>query len=190
MNLDYVNEIGTVHEVKVALCYLLARVDGKIPERDLYRIIFDIEFVNYFLYTSAIEELIIHKTIFRENIDGTEYILLGDKGREAAEVLKKNVQFRFRKHLLEAAYRYTAERSSERAAKVSISKRESGYSVKAIFGDEKLELMNIDLYAPDEDQAEYLAFQIREDPIEFYKTVINSLLFAKRPEIKIDEDKV
>jgi hypothetical protein len=193
MNFDYLHEIQTVHEVKVALCYLLAKIGFRIPEKELYGIVFNIEFINYFLYTAAMDELIVNDSVARVNIDGEDYIELHDKGAQAAEVLKKDVQFRFRKHLLEAAYNYVFEREVNAAVTVTTDKLpepQKGYTVTAALNDGNFELMKLSLYAPDDDQAEYLSFQIRENPLEFYKTVLNTILMSRRPVIEIDESKV
>ncbi|MDR0987113.1 MAG: DUF4364 family protein [Ruminococcus sp.] len=188
MDLGY--ELKNVYEVKVAICYLLEKIEYRLRENELNEIVFNNEFINYFLYASAIEELIINDSIARVYDNEIPYIELRDKGREAAKTLKKDVQFRFRKHLLESAFRFNSEKSVDSDVTVFATKRESGYSVEAVFGDKNLELMRLSLYAPDEDQAEYLKFQIREDPNEFYKTVIESLIFAKRPTIEITEEMV
>jgi hypothetical protein len=190
MNMDYVHQIQSVHEVKVALCYLLVKIGVPITETDLYGIVFDTEFINYFLYSAAIEELIINDSIARVKIDGTDYIELREKGIQAAELLKKNVQFRFRKHLLEAAYKYNFEREVKNTVEIEITKLPKGYDVTATLDGKHLRLMKLSLYAPDEDQAEFLSFQIRENPIEFYRTIINTLTMNKRPELVIDEEKV
>jgi hypothetical protein len=190
MDLSYVNELKNVYEVKVALCYLLEKIEYRLTENELNEIVFNNEFINYFLYASALEELIINDSIARVYDNENVYIELREKGKEAAKLLKKDVSFRFRKHLLESAFKYNSEKSVNGAVTVSIKKRESGYSVEAVFGDKNLELMRISLYAPDEDQAEYLKFQIREDPNEFYKTIIESLIFSKRPTIEIKEEQV
>jgi hypothetical protein len=190
MNLDYVNEIQTVHEVKVALCYLLEKIGGKIPEKDLYEIVFDTEFINYFLYAEALDELIANDSTARETLSGVSYIELHDKGREAADILKKDVQYRFRKHLLEAAYRYKFESSVKSTVTVKTEDIPNGCNVIAIIGDSKLELMKISLYAPDKEQADFLSSQICENPTEFYRTVIDSLLKNKRPPINFEEKEI
>jgi hypothetical protein len=190
MEIEYHNELHTVHEVKIAVCYLLEKIMSRITEKQLYEIIFDIEFINYFLYAPAIEELIVNDSIARVNYDGTDYIELREKGKKAAEELKKTVHYHYRKKLLEIAFRYNSEKSVDDTVKVSYKKETSGYKVEAVYGDKNLELMQLSLYAPDEEQAEFLKFQIRENPLEFYKTVINSLLFSKRPITEIKEDLV
>jgi hypothetical protein len=172
MYLDYVNELHTVYEVKVALCFLLEKIPVKVPEQELDKLIFDLDFINYFLYAEALEELIINDSLARVN----GFIELREKGREAADVLKKSVHFHYRKRLVEAAFRYNFEREVEQTVKVSIEKANAGVNVNAVIGDGKLELLKMSVYAPDMEQAEFISSKIKANPVEFYRTVLDTLL--------------
>ena len=176
MNDFYITETDSAHAAKVLLCFLLEKLDRPIEEKQLYEIAMNSGVVNYFYYNDALSDLLKNGSVTRQERDGTAYIILEDKGRWGADYFNDTVPYYFRKQLLAEALRYFARLRRESEADVEIIPNDNGCTVRCVIKDGKLELMKIDLYAPDEDQAELLKEKIMLDPLGFYKKVVGFTL--------------
>ena len=187
MNDFFITETDSAHAAKVLLCFLLEKLDRPIEEKQLYEIAMNSGVVNYFYYNDAMSELLKNGSVTRQERDGTAYIILEEKGRWGADYFNDTVPYYFRKQLLSEALRYFARLRRESEADVEIIPKDNGCDVRCVIKDGKLELMKIDLYAPDEEQAGLLKEKIMLDPLEFYKKVIGFALGLEEPKPEIGD---
>ena len=185
MNDFYITETDSAHAAKVLLCFLLVKLNRPIEEKQLYEIAMNSGVVNYFYYNDAMSELLENGSVSRQERDGTSYIVLEEKGRWGADYFNDTVPYYFRKQLLSEALRYFARLQHESEADIEIISGDNGCTVRCSITDGKLELIKIDLYAPDEDQAKLLKEKILLDPTLFYSKIIGFALGLEesKPEI-------
>jgi hypothetical protein len=190
--LSFVDEIQDTNEVKIALCFVLSKSERLLTEKQLYRVVFESDSVNWFLYAEGLKQLLDHGTIsLQENPKGDPYVILEEKGKQAAKELKESVSPRFRKRLLWALYFVWGEIASEESVKTNIKPAGDGtYYTEAVVTDGVLDLCKMSFYAPDYEQSLMLEEKIKADPITFYKKVLDYLLHGKRDEIKITDENI
>lgn len=181
-------ELNSVHDVKVLLCYLLNKLNRSVTEDQLYEIVLDSEVINYFFYTEAMEALLKNGSVKKVSRDGEVYIQLEEKGRFGADYFNETIPYYFRKKLLKAALCYFAKLRRESETDIEIVPTENGCEVNCRLKDTDFDLMRLTLYAPDEDQAQFIKEKIMLDPAEFYRRVIGFALENKEEPVEADPD--
>lgn len=183
---DFSTEISSVHDVKVAICYILYKLDRAVSEAQLYEIAVNSEVINYFNYTEAMNSLIENGSISKEKTDFGNLIVLEEKGKLGSEYFSSYIPFYFRKRILRSAYSFFAKLDRESDTSIDICETSNGYEVRCAIHDANYDLLRVALYSPDEEQAELIKTKILLNPEEFYKKVIDAVLTNEEEEITID----
>lgn len=183
---DLTTELSSVHDVKISICYMLDKLNRPVTAEQLYEIILDSEVVNYFHYTEAFSDLIKSGAISKKNINGTECIVLEEKGKLSSEYYNEFIPYHFRKRLLQSAFAFFAKIKRENDADIKISDVKNGCEVECVIRDTDFELMDLRLYAPDREQAEVIKDKIMLDPTGFYNKVITYVLNNQEEQFDID----
>ncbi|MGN0595272.1 MAG: DUF4364 family protein [Hominimerdicola sp.] len=173
---DDMRNISDVYQVQILLAYFLNQINQLCTPNQLTEIATGEGVVNYFIYTEAISAMLKNGTIIITEIDGTEYYQLTEKGVEGAESFKKQVPKSFRDKIYAAGLRLFAKLKNERDITFDIKKQEKGYQVHCRCCDNDLVLMDITLFAPDEEQANYIRGKIRMNPTDFYCKVVDYII--------------
>jgi hypothetical protein len=179
-------ELSSVHDVKIAVCYMLDKLGRPVTEEQLYEIVLNSEVVNYFHYTEAFGELISSGAVSKKVIDGTEYVVLEDKGHLSAEYYNEFVPYHFRKRLLAAALSFFAKIKRQSDAEINVTDVDNGCEVECRIKDTDFDLMTLRLYAPYRDQEEVIKEKIILNTIGFYKKVISFVLDNTEEQFDID----
>ena len=187
MNDFFITETDSAHAAKVLLCFLLDKLNRPIEENQLYEISMESGVVNYFYYKEAMEDLLKNGSVTRQEKDGASYIILEEKGRLGADYFNDTVPYYFRKQLLTEALRYFARLRRENEADIEVIPKDNGYEVRCMIKDGKLDLMKLDLYAPDIEQAQLLKDKIMLDPLGFYKKVIGFALGLEEQQPEVSD---
>lgn len=185
---DFTTELSSVHDVKIAICYMLNKLDRPVTEEQLYEIVLNSEVINYFFYTEAIAELFKSGALSRKSINGTELILLEEKGRLSSDYYNEFIPYYFRKRILRAAFSFFAKLKCESDADISINQVHNGYEVECTIKDTSFDLMRLSVYAPDMEQAEIIKEKIRLNPAGFYNKIITFALNNEEECFDIDID--
>ncbi|WP_243113084.1 DUF4364 family protein [Ruminococcus sp. Marseille-P6503] len=165
-----------VYEVKILLAYFLFQMDRPVTPNQLTEIATGDGIVNYFLYSEAVSEMLENKTLTLEEQEGTSYYLLTEKGREGAQSFKKLVSKSVRDRIYAAGLRFFAKLKAEHDVSFEIVPAKKGYSVHCTCEDNGLVLMDMTLYAPDREQAEYIKSKIMMNPTDFYCRVMDYVI--------------
>lgn len=164
------------YAVKILICYFLKEIDRPVTPEQLIEIATADGILNYFYYTEAINSMLQAKTILIENIDGIDYYVLSEMGRNGADSFKTIVPKSFRDKILSSGLKLFAKLKIEQDVKCKIKKLEKGYSVQCICNDMDIVLMDLKLFAPDKEQANLIKEKIMQNPTEFYGKVLNYVL--------------
>jgi hypothetical protein len=175
------------YAVKILLCFFLKQVDRPVTPNQLTEIATADGIINYFYYTEAINSLLEAKTISLENINGEDFYVLSEKGKDGADSFKTLVPKLFRNKILESGLKLFAKLKFEKNVSCTVEIAEKGYIVHCICNDMDIVLMELKLFAPDKEQAELLREKILKNPSDFYGNVLDYALKNKDYEPDIIE---
>lgn len=164
------------YEVKILLAYFLNQIDRPVTPNQLTEIATGDGIINYFLFSEAVNEMLKAGTIELQEIDGTSYYVLTEKGKDGALSFKKLVSKSVRDRIYAAGLRFFAKLKNQRDVTFEITELEKGYSVHCKCMDNDLLLMDMTMFAPDKGQAEYLQSKIMMNPTDFYCKVMDYII--------------
>lgn len=164
-----------VYEVKILLAYFLNKIDRPVTPAQLNEIATGDGVVNYFLYVEAVEQMLKNGTLKLIEDEGTEYYILTEEGKNGAD-FKDLVSRSTRERIYASGLKLFAKLRAEREMRFEIKQLKNGYSVRAVCEDGGITLMDLTLYAPDKDQAEFIKSKILMNPSEFYSKVLDFVI--------------
>lgn len=164
-----------VYEVKILLAYFLNKIERPVTPAQLNEIATGDGVVNYFLYVEAVEQMLKNGTLKLIEDEGTEYYILTEEGKNGAD-FKDLVSRSTRERIYASGLKLFAKLRAEREMRFEIKQLKNGYSVRAVCEDGGITLMDLTLYAPDKDQAEFIKSKILMNPSEFYSKVLDFVI--------------
>ena len=183
---DFNTELSSVHDVKIAICYLLSKLNRPVTEEQLYEIALNSEVINYFFYTEAIAELLKNGSVSKKNINGENCIIIEEKGMLGSEYFNEFIPYHFRKRILRSAFAFFGKLKRESEADIEIKNISNGCEVECTIKDTNFDLMKISLYAPDSDQAEMIKEKILLNPTGSYHTILTYALNNEEEQFNAD----
>ena len=168
--------VSDVYQVQILLAYFLNQINQLCTPNQLAEIATGEGIVNYFVYTEAISTMLSHGTLELVEEEGTHYYKLTQKGIDGAEKFKRQVPKSLRDKIYAAGLRLFSKLKNEHDVTFEITKANKGYNVHCKCCDNDLVLMDINLYAPDEEQANYIKSKIQMNPTDFYCKVVDYII--------------
>lgn len=168
--------VTEVYRVQILLAYFLNQINQLCTPNQLTEIATGEGIVNYFDYTAAVTAMLENGTLELSEIEGTEYYRLTEKGTSGAENFKKQVPKSLRDKIYASGLRLFAKLKNERDITFDIAKNDRGYNVHCKCCDGNIVLMDINLFAPDEEQANYIKSKIQMNPTDFYCKVVDYII--------------
>ena len=162
-------------EIKILVCYMLARVKEPMSRKQLCDCLNEEGLVNYFDLNEAIDDLLNQKMIQEEMYLEETCLTVTDAGRNNAETLETTLTNTLRDRSVNAALRMLARAKAERETKVNIEKTQTGYNVTIEIDALGENLLTLSLYAADILQAEQLRENFLNNPSEIYSQILNIL---------------
>lgn len=177
-----------VYEVKILLAYFLFQMDRPVTPNQLTEIATGDGIVNYFLYSEAVSEMLSNGTIALVEEEGISYYKLTEKGKEGAQSFKRLVSKSVRDRIYAAGLRFFAKLKAQRDLQFDIKECGKGYSVRCVCMDNGITLMDLTLFAPDKEQAEYIKSKILMNPTDFYCKVMDYVIENEEYVPSVSED--
>ena len=165
-----------VFEVKVLLAYFLDKIDQPVTPSQMLEIIRSDDTVSYFLYVEAVEQMLENGTLALEEREGTEYYVLTESGREGARQFKDINSKSVRDRIYASGLRLFARLRAEREMKFEIEPAGTGATVRCILEDGGVTLLDLKLFAPGREQAEFIKSKILMNPSDFYSRVLDYVI--------------
>lgn len=166
-------KLDDTYEAKILVAYFLWQYARPITRSQLDEIFAAEGSVNYFLYAEAVEQMLQGGMILKTQLEDGEYYILSETAKKGANDFKRLVPKSIRDRILASGLRYFAKLKNDNDVKVEVTKNTFGYTVSCLCTEGDLVLMDMKLFAPDEEQAQMLADQISLNPTEFYARVID-----------------
>lgn len=173
---DEMKNVSEVYRVEILLAYFLNQTEQLVTPNQLMEIATSDNLVNYFSYTEAINQMLTVGTVEIVEIEGTAYYKLTEKGIKGAEDFKFHVSKSFRDRIYASGLKLFAKLKNERDITFDITQTDNGYEVHCSCKEGDLVLMDITLFAPDIEQANYIKSKINMNPTDFYCRVVDYVI--------------
>lgn len=164
------------YEIKILICYLLNNFKKPLTKDEINYIFQDEQIVNYFDFSEAFNELVKSGHIAPLSIDGEERYEIKELGADTAKTLASSLPQSVRDKVITSAMELMSRIKIERENEVIITPSDSGFNVKLVIHDVDFDIMQLELYAPDEIQAERIKENFLKDPLKLYRSVMSNLI--------------
>ncbi len=165
--------IRSKNEIRTLICYLLNSVNEPMSKEVLIEAVQKQGLANYFELSSCFDDLIAHNNIKAEdNNTKPPLYSVTDNGRLIANQLESTLTYTVKEKTYTCAIALLKQRKIERENKVTITKAESGYRVNCSISGGDVNLLSLDIFAPDKNQAKIIKSNFHKNPQLFYKTTI------------------
>ena len=176
LNLADMNNITDIYAVKILLCYFLKKINRPVTPNQLLEIATGTNIVNYFSYNHAVDSMLKTDLIEEKVIDNVSHYILTDMGAMGAEEFKTMAPKTSREKILSAGLKFFTKLKNENTVSFEIVETDKGCEVKCRCVDNGLILMELSLFAPDMEQAEFIRQKIKINPQAFYGNVMSYVL--------------
>lgn len=168
---------GFIHDmmdVKVLILFVTARLNYPVAMQELYELCYQDECLSYFDVCTAVPEMVASGHL--RQLEGEKYEIT-EKGRQDGGVTEDSIAYTVKVKAESAVARFNRKIHRNSFVKTQIIPRESGeQSVLLALDDEKGNLMTLELTAPDQRQARYLAESFQQKAEILYNMVMTELL--------------
>ena len=110
-----------------------------------------------------------------EETSKTDYYEISEEGKQIAEIFEKDIPLSLREKSAKNAEEILKRLKAEAENRVSIRKTDDGYMVEVKIVDLGSNLLEMSLFSPTRDHAEFIKNNFLKDPSAFYKGVMNLL---------------
>ena len=184
-------------QIKILICYLLAYIKAPLSLEQLSETFVMGGMVNYFELIKAVSELVDTGHLLKvktnplsvlesfkypeaemklaEETSKTDYYEISEEGKQIAEIFEKDIPLSLREKSAKNAEEILKRLKAEAENRVSIRKTDDGYMVEVKIVDLGSNLLEMSLFSPTRDHAEFIKNNFLKDPSAFYKGVMNLL---------------
>lgn len=160
--------------IRILLCDVLAKFDGKLPEDWLYEITVGAGHISYFLYEDAFGWLLDNGSVVTEpDAEGVSVCYLTERGSLTVRRLRRYVPKLFRDQVMLTALRYVSRQKALRDLQIRYEPGETGCRLCLTCSDQGREMFFLRIAAPDRASAEMLGERILRNPAGFFGKVID-----------------
>lgn len=159
------------NEIKTLICYLYNSVKENMDKGIVIQAILKQGLANYFETSSAFDDLVMNGNLIPAD-DGHKTYSLTKNGAEIAKQLDSTVAYTIKEKAYACAVKLLAEKKKEIENKVNIMKNDNGFTVECSVSGGDMELMKLDIYAPEMEQALILKKNFLDNPKKAYKIML------------------
>lgn len=159
------------NEIKTLICYLYNSVKENMDKGIVIQAILKQGLANYFETSSAFDDLVMNGNLIPADDEHKTYSLTKN-GAEIAKQLDSTVAYTIKEKAYACAVKLLAEKKKEIENKVNIMKNDNGFTVECSVSGGDMELMKLDIYAPEMEQALILKKNFLDNPNKAYKIML------------------
>ena len=159
------------NEIKTLICYLYNSVKENMDKGIVIQAILKQGLANYFETSSAFDDLVMNGNLIPADDEHKTYSLTKNVA-EIAKQLDSNVAYTIKEKAYACAVKLLAEKKKEIENKVNIMKNDNGFTVECSVSGGDMELMKLDIYAPEMEQALILKKNFLDNPKKAYKIML------------------
>lgn len=166
--------VRSKNEIRTLICYLLASIKKPLDKSTIVEAIQKKGLANYFETSSCFDDLISHNNIKPESENSTLYVLT-DNGKMVAEQLENTLPITVKEKAYTCAIELLEQKRIEKENAVTITKTDKGYNVNCRISGGDVDLVAMDIYAPDNKQAKIIKKNFHKNPELFYKIIMGTI---------------
>ena len=159
------------NEIKTLICYLYNSVKENMDKGIVIQAILKQGLANYFETSSAFDDLVMNGNLIPADDEHKTYSLTKN-GAEIAKQLDSTVAYTIKEKAYACAVKLLAEKKKEIENKVNIMKNDNGFTVECSVSGGDMELMKLDIYAPEMEQALILKKNFLDNPKKAFKIML------------------
>ena len=159
------------NEIKTLICYLYNSVKENMDKGIIIQAILKQGLANYFETSSAFDDLVMNGNLVPADNEHKTYSLT-EKGAEIAKQLDSTVAYTIKEKAYACAVKLLAEKKKEIENRVNISKNDNGFTVEFSVSGGDMDLMKLNIYAPEMEQALILKKNFLDNPNKAYKVLL------------------
>lgn len=159
------------NEIKTLICYLYNSVKENMDKGIIIQAILKQGLANYFETSSAFDDLVINGNLVPADNEHKTYSLT-EKGAEIAKQLDSTVAYTIKEKAYACAIKLLTEKKKEIENRVNISKNDNGFTVECSVSGGDMDLMKLNIYAPEMEQALILKKNFLDNPNKAYKVML------------------
>lgn len=159
------------NEIKTLICYLYNSVKENMDKGIIIQAILKQGLANYFETSSAFDDLVMNGNLVPADNEHKTYSLT-EKGAEIAKQLDSTVAYTIKEKAYACAVKLLAEKKKEIENRVNISKNDNGFTVECSVSGGDMDLMKLNIYAPEMEQALILKKNFLDNPNKAYKVML------------------
>lgn len=159
------------NEIKTLICYLYNSVKENMDKGIIIQAILKQGLANYFETSSAFDDLVMNGNLVPADNEHKTYSLT-EKGAEIAKQLDSTVAYTIKEKAYACAVKLLAEKKKEIENKVNIMKNDNGFTVECSVSGGDMDLMKLNIYAPEMEQALILKKNFLDNPNKAYKVML------------------
>lgn len=159
------------NEIKTLICYLYNSVNENMDKGIIIQAILKQGLANYFETSSAFDDLVMNGNLVPADNEHKTYSLT-EKGAEIAKQLDSTVAYTIKEKAYACAVKLLAEKKKEIENRVNISKNDNGFTVECSVSGGDMDLMKLNIYAPEMEQALILKKNFLDNPNKAYKVLL------------------
>lgn len=159
------------NEIKTLICYLYNSVKENMDKGIIIQAILKQGLANYFETSSAFDDLVMNGNLVPADNEHKTYSLT-EKGAEIAKQLDSTVAYTIKEKAYACAVKLLGEKKKEIENRVNISKNDNGFTVECSVSGGDMDLMKLNIYAPEMEQALILKKNFLDNPNKAYKVLL------------------
>lgn len=167
--------LSDIYEIKILICYLLNEISYPLSPEQINYVFQYNNIVNYFSFCHAIKELISTNHIEEQSnpVSGKKLLHLTSLGENTAKTLCSVVGKATRDRIVSTGNQVLEQAKKDRDHRADITRTEDGYLVHMVIHDIGSDLMDLTVFAPDEQTAEAISEKFLADTAKFYQDILD-----------------
>lgn len=161
--------VRSKNEIRTLICYLFASIDKPLDKNTIIESIQKRGLANYFETSSCFDDLIHHNNL--ERTENNCYILT-DNGKMVANQLESTLPESVKEKAYTCAIQLLEQKRIEKENIVKITRTDKGYNVNCRISGGDMDLVALDIYAPDNKQAKLIKKNFHKNPELLYKVIM------------------
>lgn len=171
--------VRSKNEIRTLICYMYSSVNKPMDKETVVEIIQTRGLANYFETSACFDDLISHNNIELVDEEKKLYFITSN-GKMVAEQLETTLATSVKEKAYTCALSLLEQRRIEKENAVTITKTDMGYNVNCRISGGEIDLVSIDIYAPDNNQAKIIKKNFHKNPELLYKVIMGTMTKDKR----------
>lgn len=166
--------IRSKNEIRTLICYLYSSINKPLDKATIVEAIQKKGLANYFETSACFDDLISHKNLKpAEDVQGA-YVLT-ENGSMVANQLENTLPLTVKEKAYTCAIELLEQKRIEKENAVTITKTDKGYNVNCRISGGDVDLVALDIYAPDSKQAKIIKKNFHKNPELLYKVIMATI---------------